>query len=463
MSRGKRRRRKWNKKQYDIAKTKPECTCQAERFGNKHLASCAAYDGPYNAKGNAKGTYTGATWNTSTYYCNKEHWRTEVQLLEDKVIYASAWADRPKFGGSWDDAPADDLDYGFYLDDLWTSNRITASPGIELPVAARNPRIIHYPCVDQHAPGDIKSFKAMMEWILEQIDEGKKVDVGCIGGHGRTGLVLSCLLVTQGMGPWDAMEKIRSEYCTEAVESYTQEDFIGKFWSLLNDGIRPPANPNKKTYTKYVKQTYDYTKDEHTPQKPLMKECSECGNAVWYLDTHRSICNGHPTDEELEKYQAATATSAIKEPMQLKVCNRDGCNLSTVNQTMHDKVAHKEEYLAELEATEEEVASIVDELPEGDLAVVNQDAEDYQEWLRLNTIANHRLGVDGDDWKEYDHWEAEAYDKRIAEVDEQCPYGSCRYPLECEPTEQGGCFRQLVDDETRPPAPEEAKGWAGDL
>jgi hypothetical protein len=383
-----------------------------------------------------------------------------VVLLKGQVT-ASAWSDRPKYGVN--ETESDDVDFGFYLDDLWTGNRITASPGIDLPVTARKPRLIHYPCIDQGAPGDIKSFYAMMEWILEQASKGLHVDIGCMGGHGRTGLVLASLLVIQGMDPWDAIKKIRTDYCQEAVESYTQEQFVGKFWSLCNDGQVPRENPTP-TVKKY---TSTYT---HSTQKPVMDVCPNCGNNVWYLDTHRSSCGGHPTDEELEKHKAATATTAVvvKTSNGLKKCVRDGCEIMMYSQDYHDKYAHPAELAKELdEVVEEATAEIVDDYP--------CDAEQYNEWLRLNTVQNRRNGVEeleitdadgnwhAEGWQGYDSWEQEEYAKRVQSVNEECPFGNCTYPMECEPTEHGGCFRELVAENTSKIEREELRGWAGDM
>ena len=159
----KRRRRKWNKKQYDISKPTAACTCSSEKYAGKHTVNCPAYDGPYTPT-KSQNSYKASDWSNS--YCTRLHWRTPVLLLEGQVT-ASAWSDRPKYGVN--ETESDDVDFGFYLDDLWTGSRITASPGLDLPVTARKPKLIHYPCVDQGAPGDIKSFDSMMEWILNRL------------------------------------------------------------------------------------------------------------------------------------------------------------------------------------------------------------------------------------------------------------------------------------------------------
>jgi hypothetical protein len=41
---------------------------------------------------------------------------------------------------------------------------------------------------DGKVPVDAVRFRKLVEWVCNQLQSGKKVHVGCIGGHGRTGL-----------------------------------------------------------------------------------------------------------------------------------------------------------------------------------------------------------------------------------------------------------------------------------
>lgn len=65
---------------------------------------------------------------------------------------------------------------------------------------------------------------------------GLWVEVGCIGGHGRTGTVLSCMAVLAGMEPVDAIKYVRGVYCTKAVESKSQIWFVEWFHTFINGG-----------------------------------------------------------------------------------------------------------------------------------------------------------------------------------------------------------------------------------
>ena len=42
---------------------------------------------------------------------------------------------------------------------------------------------------DGGAPADVAAFKGLVAWVSDQLDLGRKVHVGCIAGHGRTGIL----------------------------------------------------------------------------------------------------------------------------------------------------------------------------------------------------------------------------------------------------------------------------------
>lgn len=48
----------------------------------------------------------------------------------------------------------------------------------------------------------------------------------CIGGHGRTGTAICCLMVVNGWTTKAAIEWVRKNYCRLAVESKEQEEYV---------------------------------------------------------------------------------------------------------------------------------------------------------------------------------------------------------------------------------------------
>jgi len=64
---------------------------------------------------------------------------------------------------------------------------------------------------------------------LARARAGEQVEIGCIGGHGRTGTALACLAILTGQPRETAVEWVRANYCPEAVESAEQRAFVATF------------------------------------------------------------------------------------------------------------------------------------------------------------------------------------------------------------------------------------------
>lgn len=81
---------------------------------------------------------------------------------------------------------------------------------------------------------------------LRALDKGLSVEVGCIGAHGRTGSVLAALVArAEGLGTQEAIEEVRSRYCSLAVETVEQEKMLYEF---CGEPI-PPKLDSPSTYT----------------------------------------------------------------------------------------------------------------------------------------------------------------------------------------------------------------------
>jgi hypothetical protein len=90
-----------------------------------------------------------------------------------------------------------------------------------------------YPIRNMSVPPTPKRYRRMIAWLVDQIASGAKVHVGCIGGHGRTGLVLVSL-VFHLLDEQDAIGYVREHYCSKAVE--TQEQIN---WLVYEHDIKP--------------------------------------------------------------------------------------------------------------------------------------------------------------------------------------------------------------------------------
>jgi hypothetical protein len=50
--------------------------------------------------------------------------------------------------------------------------------------------------------------------------------VFCVGGHGRTGTAIACIMVACGWTSEDAIAWVRAHYCPQAIETRQQENYI---------------------------------------------------------------------------------------------------------------------------------------------------------------------------------------------------------------------------------------------
>lgn len=160
-----------------------------------------------------------------------DHWRQRFSLENNLSLYASAWTDRP---GKKTRAPRTGLpsppDIGLYLDSIWASDALIVSRGLDCPAGnAAEPNLIIFPWRDWGVPEDPDLLREVLLWLLEEIQQGKMVEIGCIGGHGRTGTALACLLVLQGVPGKKAIRRVRRDYCELAIESKSQLELIKSF------------------------------------------------------------------------------------------------------------------------------------------------------------------------------------------------------------------------------------------
>lgn len=102
--------------------------------------------------------------------------------------------------------------FGLYLDQRW------APPWDH----------VHLPWVDFGVP-DADELRVALDEVLDRSRRGEHVEVGCLGGHGRTGTALACLAVLTGTSPGEAVEWVRATYCQKAVETEEQHAFVAAF------------------------------------------------------------------------------------------------------------------------------------------------------------------------------------------------------------------------------------------
>lgn len=101
-------------------------------------------------------------------------------------------------------------DFGVYLDETWS------------PPWPHE----HVDWPDFGVPADSAAAMATFRRVLERAGAGERVEVGCFGGHGRTGTALAWLAVLAGVPSADAVAWVRANYCPKAVETPEQAAFV---------------------------------------------------------------------------------------------------------------------------------------------------------------------------------------------------------------------------------------------
>lgn len=103
-------------------------------------------------------------------------------------------------------------DHGWYLDPAWQ------------PPWPHD----HLDWPDFGVPTDPEAMITALHTALGRARTGERVELGCLGGHGRTGTALAALAVLTGRRPDEAVSWVRTAYCDRAVETTEQEDFIAR-------------------------------------------------------------------------------------------------------------------------------------------------------------------------------------------------------------------------------------------
>ena len=97
--------------------------------------------------------------------------------------------------------------YGLYLDERWA------------PTWPAD--VIVWPDFGLPAESGVAARQIKDAFLRAQ--RGELVEVGCLGGNGRTGTVLACMAVLAGVPPTEAVPWVRAAYRPQAVETAEQE------------------------------------------------------------------------------------------------------------------------------------------------------------------------------------------------------------------------------------------------
>ena len=216
------------------------------------------YDDYYN--------YSGYNFYQSYRNCNHFHDPIKVGKY---TMYASASTDAPT--GLWTPAQRPDLFIG--LSSTWESLLTTINTNVpEFTMPPTVPYAI-LSWADQDAcPDNILQF--VVPKLINRIQNGQAIEVGCMGGHGRTGTLLAILLgKIEKLKPLKAITELRKRYCDSAVESMRQ---IEQVYVALGSTVK---EANKHFEIK--KYTYQKPITEPDTKKTLTINPADMSDEDW--------------------------------------------------------------------------------------------------------------------------------------------------------------------------------------
>jgi hypothetical protein len=216
------------------------------------------------------------TWTTGVGYtggrgfrCDQRHWKQPIEIAEGIVIRCSAWYDRP-LQVRWDYPKV-----GLYFDNAWLGDRSFVSRGWHGPNIAHRGEFAVIGWPDYDIPNQFAKAVEALEYALNKAGDGIEVEIGCLGGHGRTGTALASMLVLLGEEPDDAMHWVWKNYCDRAIETPDQERWVDRVYAhhngieyktnqlLLptNDSVYTSAQDESAMVQKWLKEHVDLPED----------------------------------------------------------------------------------------------------------------------------------------------------------------------------------------------------------
>jgi hypothetical protein len=151
---------------------------------------------------------------TTTFVGKCRHYSQEVVFPDGTKIWASSSHTRKP------DDPHPD--FGIYMYDTWPNDVLAYKlhwADYGLPYLSDNDVI------------------TAADHGVQMAREDKIVEIGCMGGHGRTGTFMAIMLYRTGWNgsPDEAIDWVHANYCKEAIEGDSQEWYIAKIHALVND------------------------------------------------------------------------------------------------------------------------------------------------------------------------------------------------------------------------------------
>lgn len=140
---------------------------------------------------------------------------------------------------------------------------------------------------------------------LRLAKEGSKVEIGCFGGHGRTGTFLAVMALLQGVPGPEAKDWVHDNYCEFAIEGKQQEWYILAVDAHLR-GVEAPPRPIEPVYTNntWVSRSFKidgvthWWEKEWEPKKNYVcHDIVSFADKIWVALT-KPITGGEPGEDD---------------------------------------------------------------------------------------------------------------------------------------------------------------------
>ncbi len=100
-------------------------------------------------------------------------------------------------------------------------------------VKASGMRFLSLPIPDRQVPNSATEVAGALEELAADLASGKNAVIHCRQGIGRTGLVAACLLVTKGVNPEAAVQRLSVARGTQVPETPEQRRWIVDYAAIL--------------------------------------------------------------------------------------------------------------------------------------------------------------------------------------------------------------------------------------
>lgn len=164
----------------------------------------------------------------------------------------------------------------------------------------------------------------------------EKTVVACFGGHGRTGTCLAAMMITNGVDYYSAVETVRTDHCSKAIETYGQEVYLHKLWVEVLEGQLSFEQSQEKPDEKLIKDIMEDISYALANKPSIGNEVKKStGVTVWYgpKTTH----NVKAGTELAEALKAKRPVKTIDDQIYIEECNDPYCTTVSCDKKEHQQ------------------------------------------------------------------------------------------------------------------------------